>query len=206
MAVTTGRADEQTGEAEAVRLEPNPALRAMVLLGINCGFGNTDCATLPMSALSLDSGWLDYPRPKTGIGRRVPLWPETVAAIRRAIAVRPEPADHESSGLVVLTSIGTPWLRPSASYRSDQLTKRFIEVLQKLRMHRERFGFYTLRHVFRTVADAARDTPAVDLIMGHADHSMRDHYVERIEDDRLRAVTDHVRNWLFPTETPTDTA
>ncbi len=48
-------------------------LEAMVLLGINCGFGNADCGTLPLSALDLDGGWVDYPRPKTGIDRRCPL-------------------------------------------------------------------------------------------------------------------------------------
>jgi integrase len=147
---------------------PTP-LKAMVLLGLNGGLGNFDCASLPMSAVDLGTGWLNYPRPKTGIGRRVPLWPETITAIREAIDRRPEPADDESCGLLFLTAIGTPWIRPSASYRSDHLTKRFIELLQKLGLHRERFGFYTLRHVFRTVADACRDTPAVDLTMGHAD-------------------------------------
>ena len=55
-------------------------LKAMVLLGINCGLGNSDCANLPTTALDLATGWLDFPRPKTGIGRRCPLWPETVAA------------------------------------------------------------------------------------------------------------------------------
>lgn len=41
----------------------NPQLRAMILLGINCGLGNHDCATLPLAALNLQSGWLTYPRP-----------------------------------------------------------------------------------------------------------------------------------------------
>src|SRR5262249_54915226 len=62
-------------------------------------------------------------------------------------------------------------------------------------------GFYTLRHVFRTVADAARDPVAIDLIMGHSDPSMGGHYRERIEDSRLLAVAEHVRQWLFG-ETP----
>jgi integrase len=196
----TGERMLEPGQLRTV-IDAAPApLKAMVLLGLNGGLGNFDCASLPMSAVDLETGWLNYPRPKTGIGRRVPLWAETIAAIREAIDRRPAPADHESCGLLFLTAIGTPWIRPSASYRSDHLTKRFIELLQKRGLHRERFGFYTLRHVFRTVADACRDTPAVDLIMGHADPSMGAHYRERIEDTRLVAVTDHVRGWLFSKE------
>jgi hypothetical protein len=46
-------------------------MRAMILLGVNCGFGNADCGNLPLSALELErGGWVDYPRPKTGIPRR----------------------------------------------------------------------------------------------------------------------------------------
>ena len=32
--------------------------------------------------LDLQAGWVTFPRPKTGIQRRIPLWPETVAALR----------------------------------------------------------------------------------------------------------------------------
>src|SRR5262249_2673806 len=68
-------------------------LRAMLLLGINCGFGMSDCGRLPLAAVNLETGWLDFPRPKTGIARRCWLWPETVAAIREALAKRPKPHD-----------------------------------------------------------------------------------------------------------------
>ncbi len=66
-------------------------LRAMILLGVNCGFGNADCGLLPLSALDLDGGWVNFPRPKTGIQRRCPLWPETVRALREALDTRPQP-------------------------------------------------------------------------------------------------------------------
>ena len=70
----------------------------MILLGLNCGFGNSDCATLPRSALDLDGGWVNYHRPKTGIARRVPLWPETVEALHEALAKRPEPKNPADAG------------------------------------------------------------------------------------------------------------
>ena len=39
-------------------------LRAMILLGLNAGFGNGDCGRLPLSALDLDGGWVAFFRPK----------------------------------------------------------------------------------------------------------------------------------------------
>ena len=76
-------------------------LRAMILLGVNAGFGNGDVATLPLSALDLDGGWVSFPRPKTGIGRRCWLWPETVEAVRAALAKRPTPKG-EAAGLAFI--------------------------------------------------------------------------------------------------------
>src|SRR5207302_1233691 len=78
-------------------------VRAMILLGINCGFGNSDCGNLPQSAVDLERGWVDYPRPKTGIPRRCSLWPETIQALRNALADRPEPKKAEHAGLVFVT-------------------------------------------------------------------------------------------------------
>jgi len=78
------RARQQNGRrmfaAEEIRsmlAGASDQLKAMILLGINGGLGNSDLAALPISALDLDGGWLDFPRVKTGIERRIPLWPET---------------------------------------------------------------------------------------------------------------------------------
>ncbi len=94
---------ERMIEADALRqlLAAAPVqLKAMCLLGVNCGFNNKDCADLPLAALDLDGGWINFSRPKTGIPRRCPLWTETVAALRAAVAERPEPRQDEAAGLV----------------------------------------------------------------------------------------------------------
>jgi integrase len=192
--VQTGRTDAESGEPETVTLKPSPALRAMILLGVNCGLGNHDCALLPLSALDLQGGWLNFPRPKTGVARRCPLWPQTVAALREAIAARPEPRQDDAAGLVFLTVRGRPWLSRGIA---NPVSVAARDVMKAVGVHHEGIGFYTLRHVFRTVADAARDPVAIDLIMGHTDPSMGGRYRERIEDRRLRAVAEHVRQWLF---------
>ena len=79
-------------------------------------------------------------------------------------------------------------------------------MLSILGLHRSGLGFYALCHVFETVGGGSRDQVAVDSIMGHADESMAGMCRERIEDSRLLAVTEHVRQWLFGSETTSSTA
>src|SRR5207247_1770673 len=170
-------------------------MRAMILLGINSGFGNADCGRLPLSAVNLDAGMIDFPRPKTGIPRRCPLWPETVQALREASAGRPEPKKEEYAGLVFITQRGLAWAKDT---NDCPVAKETAKVLRKLGINgRKGLGFYTLRHTFRTVADEAKDQPAADFIMGHEVPHMSSVYRETISDARLKAVADHVRNWLF---------
>jgi integrase len=170
-------------------------LKAMLLLAINGGFGNADCGRLPMSAVDLEAGIIDFPRPKTGIPRRCPLWSETVAAIKVALADRPQPKNAEHAGLVFITQRGLSWAKDT---NDCPVAKETAKLLRRLGINgRSGLGFYTLRHTFRTVADEAKDQPAVDFIMGHEVPHMSSVYRETISDERLKAVTDHVRSWLF---------
>lgn len=170
-------------------------LKAMVLLGCNAGFGNMDCARLPIAALNLESGWVDFPRPKTGIPRRCPLWPETVEALREVLADWMPPKDEKYAGLVFLTHRGGAWYQKDKP--SSALGHEFGKVLDRLGLHREGVGFYGLRHTFQTIADQIGDYLATRKVMGHSDGSISDAYRERFPDSRLVAVSDHVRAWLF---------
>lgn len=179
-------------------------LRAMILLGINCGFGNSDIASLPLSSLDLAGGWVSFPRPKTAIPRKAKLWPETVTALEEAVAARPTAKKPEDSGLVFLTSRGNRWVRTIDRGRMkpavplDSVRLEFDKILRGLGLKRKGRSFYSLRHTFRTVADAAQDQPAANAIMGHTDSSMAQNYRENIADNRIEAVTSLVRSWLWP--------
>ena len=167
----------------------------MILLAINCGLGNSDCGQVRHSNIDLVRGWLTYPRPKTGIDRRCPLWKETITALRAAIDNRPAPSDTADEDLVFLTKYGRPW---EIDRMCNPISHEFRKLLHKLDLYRPGLSFYAIRHSFATEAGATRDQVAVNAIMGHADQSMAAVYRERIDDDRLRAVADHVWRWLWP--------
>jgi integrase len=170
--------------------------RAMLLLGVNCGMGNSDCARLPLSALDLENGWLDFPRPKTGIARRCHLWPETVAALKDALAERRRQREGDAGdALVFITIYGSAWEQEENTGPVPQAFSRLKDDVGMTA--REGLGFYTLRHTFRTVADGAKDQPAANRIMGHEVPHMSSIYREGISDERLRAVSEHVRGWLY---------
>jgi integrase len=173
-------------------------VKAMILLAINAGLGNSDCARLRSKHVDLKAGWLDFPRPKTGEPRRGKLWPETVAAVKAAIAERPEPKDHADTDLVFVTKYGRPW-REDAS-RNSPLSHEFAKVLNELGLKRPGLNFYAIRHTLQTIGEGAGDRVALARIMGHASESsdMASVYRERIDDARLVAVSKHVRGWLFP--------
>jgi hypothetical protein len=174
-------------------------LKAQILLAVNCGFGQADLSDLPRRALDLSDGWVTFPRVKTGVERKAALWPETIAAVRKALSLRPEPKDAADADCVFLTSHQNRLVRCTANYgHRDAVNAAFGRLLDDLKLKRPGLQFYALRHSFRTIADATRDFPAIDLIMGHVDHTMGGRYRERIDNERLVAVSNHVRAWLFP--------
>jgi integrase len=98
---------------------------------------------------------------------------------------------------------------------TDAVAQEFIKLLNSIddaaakkakednaaapeKLRRPGRSFYALRHTFETIGGESRDQVAVDAIMGHVDSSMAGHYRQRISDERLTAVAECVRTWLFP--------
>ena len=174
-------------------------MRAMLLLGINCGLGQEDCANLRLNHLDLAAGTLDYPRPKTGVERRAVLWPVTVKAIRAAIKARPEPVGDTPANLVFVTRHGARWVRfnPGTGSSVDSISQETDKLLRSIDAKRKGLNFYSLRRTFQTIAAEAGDIPAIRLVMGHHDEGdMTARYTQHIGDDRLRAACWRVREWL----------
>jgi len=206
------RPDKGFAATEIRKLIENAStpMKAMILLGINAAYGNTDVALLDSHQLQLRDGLLMVPRSKTAKPRRAALWPETIEAIREALAAedarreRGGKIDDDAVDAVFVTRYGRRWRRFDLTDElkprgTDAVGLAFRRLMNDLKLPAGR-GFYGLRHSFRRAADDFADRPAVDFVMGHQPKDIRGHYVpaESIDAKRTRAVADHVHAWLYP--------
>jgi integrase len=185
-------------EIVVMTLAAGVQLRAMIYLGVNCAFGNEDCGTLPIDKLDLERGWHCYARPKTHNPRRCPLWPETVEALRKALATRPTAHSESDSKLVFVTKYGNRWSSGDED-RCNPISYEFRKLMKALGIYRKNVTtFYSLRRTFETIGATAGEQVAVDFIMGHiaASDDMSAVYRQKTFDAPLLKVTNHVRDWL----------
>ena len=188
----------EPGQVRLIMDNASTQMKAMVLLACNAGFGNADCGQLEFRHIDLGNASFDFPRPKTRIPRSGKLWPETVDALRKVITERREPSKEEFAELVFITSKrGLSWFKETGD---NPVAKEFRKLVDELKVYRPGLTFYALRHCFETIAGESGDQVAVNHVMGHIDASMAAVYRERVSDERLQRVAEHVRKWLFGSE------
>lgn len=178
--------------------EPWEQLRAMILLALNGGYGARELSQLPRMVIDLDNALIDYERGKTGEDHKVPLWPETIRALRRVMRQRP---DDE---LVFRTRAGEPWSRQIKvihagkvrSVNHDNVAWAFNELVKPLGLKIKGQSFYKLKHLHATTGDAGGDIHASFVLTGHAVPGARGRYVA-VGLDRLRKLVDYLRHELI---------
>jgi integrase len=199
-------------EVRALIAHASPRLRAPIMLAINGGMRASDLAALDVRDVELGEaglvapavGRIDTHRAKTEAPLRVPLWPETVAAILAHPSRGASPSDP-----LLTTRTGARLARISddARHRTDTVALMFSRgLLRRLstpdpedpsRVIPMRGSFGLLRSTFDTIAAETTDDTARKVIMGHTIDRMDETYIKRLAWSRLEAVTEHVRRWLY---------
>ena len=164
-------------------------VRAIIWLGLNCGFGCTDCAKLKWKDLDLENSRVQLVRNKTGVPRNLPLWPETIQALKKV---------PRSGQLVFYTAEGHPWVRTSLKTQKDgsrkyttvnAVTSMFARLLKKARINAPKgTGFYALRRTAATLAARSGDPFAVQRLLGHVDLTMATRYVQDVSEQTDRVI------------------
>jgi site-specific recombinase XerD len=175
------------GQIHAMLDESGLRMRAMILLGINCGYHNNDCETISLAAVEagIRTGTIEHAREKTEIERACPLWPETISALKAWIDRRPE----TDSKLAFVLHNGKP-----LDASNNDLAKRFRAVRESAGV--EVGGYSWLRKTFATYGSESGDQVAVNFIMGHVDAEVSGIYRQLVREHRLQKVVDAVRDWL----------
>jgi len=164
-------------------------MRAMIWLGLNCGFGCTDCAELKWTDLDLVNARVKLPRRKTGISRDLPLWPETVGSLEKI---------QRTGKLVFYTSRGNPYMQMlvkpdgngNGKYTTlNLITTKFSRLIKKSSLDVPKgTGFYALRRTAATIAARSGDPFAVQRLLGHADLQMATRYVQDVSKQTDRVI------------------
>jgi len=164
-------------------------MRTMIWLGLNCGFGCTDCSELKWSDLDLVNARVKLPRRKTGIFRDLPLWPETVESLEKI---------PKTGNLVFYTCRGNPYIQTllktdgngNGKYTTiNTITTKFSRLIKKSGLDVPKgTGFYTLRRTAATIAARSGDPFAVQRLLGHADLQMATRYVQNVSEQTDRVI------------------
>lgn len=176
-------------EIRALLKHASTQMKAMIWLGLNCGFGCTDCAELLWENLDLEKGRVDFPRTKTGVRRNLPLWKETVESLR---------AIPRTNERVFKTRYGNKWVRfkwsrskdgPPRLFHNDGISEAFSKLIKKAGIKTEKgVGFYTLRRTAATLAARSGDPFAVQRLLGHVDLKMAATYVQDVSEQTDRVI------------------
>jgi len=185
----------------------NTQMKAMIWLGLNCGFGCTDCAELMWDNLDLEKARVSFPRGKTGVRRNLPLWPETIQALKNV---------PKTGKLVFYTPKGNPWVRIIESTdkngrgrytKENAISKQFSKLLKKANVKTEKgVGFYTLRRTAATLTARSGDPFAVQRLLGHADLKMATTYVQDVSEQTDRAINNTRKLIVQDGSSPLETA
>lgn len=204
--IIIGTSSHLTKFNATVQKQTATQMKAMILLAINTGFGNTDVGLLPLSLINFKTKTVRYPREKTGMDRCNILWDETIAAIKAYLKVRPVPRCADAEDKLFVTRHGNTWVTETMVPNDhgeleprvqDQVNPCFSRrVMKKLGLNGRR-GFNTFRHTYATKAQELGDANAKARTMGHKLVGLDDIYVEGLELSQLKTVGDHVHKWLF---------
>jgi integrase len=156
-------------------------MKAMIWLGINCGLGCTDCSELQWKHLDLVNCRVIFPRGKTGCARNLPLWPETIEALR---------AVPKKGNLVFYTARGNPFVRNVVKIDAkgcekycpiNSIATKFSRMIKRAGLDVPKgTGFYSLRRTAATLAARSGDPFAVQRLLGHANLLMATRYVQDV--------------------------
>ena len=164
-------------------------ITAMIWLGLNCGFGCTDCSELLWKHVDLEVGRISFPRPKTQVPRNFPLWAETIGAMKALTRQNNRVFDVDGGQKCVRFEERSKSDGTIGIVKIDRISSAFKRLMKEAGIDKGKgVGFYTLRRTAATLAARSGDPFAVQKLLGHADLKMAATYVQDVSEQTDRVI------------------
>jgi hypothetical protein len=162
-----------------------PFERFFMLLGLNCGFGQAEIATLQLSEIR--DSCIKRLRYKTRVYGEWRLWPQTVLAIEWAMKRRPA----IESPYLVLTRQGRPLAElTKGNNRNTKIANTWITLLRRIKKDDEGFRKLSFNKLRKTAGDLVRelaDDETASMFLCHG-QTVPDELLERYTNRKFARV------------------
>lgn len=168
--------------------------RLWILLGLNCGYTQTDIANLSHDMVNWETGIIKRDRQKTGVDSEHKLWPLTLDMLR---AQASDPAKHN---LVLLNQRGNPLIQNTVLEGGEVKTARAMDKSFRKLWEKAKVSL-TFKHLRKTGASAIenrfQDKPwLASLYLAHElNGPIRKHYTGQSFDE-VHAATDSLAQYF----------
>ena len=152
-----------------------PLERFLLLLGINCGFGRAEIASLLVGEVYLHQAheprhremlnfnssdrdsFIKRYRRKTGVYGEFILFPQTVQAVEWALARRKQQPDFGPNARLLLNDRGEPYDKPTTSGNANQqIANRFADLIRRIRNDGGQVEKRSFKMLRKTAGDLVR--------------------------------------------------
>jgi hypothetical protein len=162
-------------ELKLVNEYATPLERVFLLLGLNCGFGVAEIASLLVGEVVLFRGhderhqeilgyrttnadsFVKRIRRKNGVYGEHVLFPQTVEAMQWALQRRVTHPDFRPESVLLLNDKGMPYDRPTkGNHRNQQIPNRFAEIVRRVKRDHPDFPSLSFGKLRKTAGDLIR--------------------------------------------------
>ena len=170
-------------ETQILYNDASPRMRLWILLGLNCGYTQTDISSLEPDMVDWECGIIARNREKTGVDSQHKLWPPTLKMLREQAGAGPLLLTTEDGQPLLYERIGEDG-EPS---KTDTIGRAFATLKKKVGIS------LSFKHFRKTGANAIakqfQDKPwLVELFLAHKDQRMRKHYTQQHYDELHKAT------------------
>ena len=160
-----------------------------ILLGLNCGFGQSDISDLRVGEVSIEAARVIRKRTKTGVHCQLKLWPLTVEMLKVHGHL-----DGKANDRVFLSKSGLPLVYEhfvdDKFKRTDAIRSAFFRLMKKTKIPSGR-GFYSLRKTAASEIEII-DSSVTSMFLAHSEKGLMKRFYAQRDWERLHIAQDRM--------------